>query len=199
MESSRRKDTRWRVMIYKGGSPPWMICTALRAAMICQAYGLDKNSLQNEFLLEARAEREVAHALRLVSKLPDLRAEQSNRLALRRQVQIKQLPQPRTKKATPKGGSFVAGVAGFEPAGAGVKVLCLTAWRYPNFKQKHYSTKICACQLKKQKRVRKSFFAGKRKGIYGKDTQPLDSENEKNYNVYVNYSLDFGALRYSIR
>ena len=45
----------------------------------------------------------------------------------------------------------MAGVAGFEPAHAGVKVLCLTAWRYPNFKQKHYSMKKCACQPKKQK------------------------------------------------
>ena len=27
---------------------------------------------------------------------------------------------------------FLAGVAGFGPANAGVKVLCLTAWRYPN-------------------------------------------------------------------
>ena len=26
---------------------------------------------------------------------------------------------------------FFAGPAGFEPASAGVKVLCLTAWRYP--------------------------------------------------------------------
>jgi hypothetical protein len=33
-------DARWRVMRYKGGSPPLMIYTALRAAMICQAFGL---------------------------------------------------------------------------------------------------------------------------------------------------------------
>ena len=38
-------NTRWRVMRYKGGSPPLMICTALRAAMICQACGLDKKIL----------------------------------------------------------------------------------------------------------------------------------------------------------
>ena len=35
-------DARWRVMRYKGGSPPLMIYTALRAAMICQACDLDK-------------------------------------------------------------------------------------------------------------------------------------------------------------
>ena len=35
-------DARWRVMRYKGGSPPLMICTARCAAMICQACGLDK-------------------------------------------------------------------------------------------------------------------------------------------------------------
>ena len=27
---------------------------------------------------------------------------------------------------------FLAGVAGFEPTSAAVKVLCLTAWRHPN-------------------------------------------------------------------
>ena len=37
-----QENTRWRVMRYKGGLPPLMICTALRAAMICQACGLDK-------------------------------------------------------------------------------------------------------------------------------------------------------------
>ncbi len=35
-------DARWRVMIYKGGEPSLMIYTALRAAMICPACGLDK-------------------------------------------------------------------------------------------------------------------------------------------------------------
>ncbi len=29
---------------------------------------------------------------------------------------------------------FLAGTAGFEPASAGVKVPCLTAWRRPNIK-----------------------------------------------------------------
>ena len=28
--------------------------------------------------------------------------------------------------------NLLAGLAGFEPANAGVKVLCLTAWRQPN-------------------------------------------------------------------
>ena len=28
----------------------------------------------------------------------------------------------------------MVGVAGFEPANAGVKVLCLTAWRYPSIR-----------------------------------------------------------------
>ena len=30
------------------------------------------------------------------------------------------------------GSLFLAGPAGFEPSSAGVKVLCLTAWRWPN-------------------------------------------------------------------
>ena len=37
-----QEDARWRVMRYKGGSPPLMIYTSLRAAMTCQACGLDK-------------------------------------------------------------------------------------------------------------------------------------------------------------
>ena len=39
---------------------------------------------------------------------------------------------PSTKRANREGWLFLlAGVAGFEPADRGVKVLCLTAWRYP--------------------------------------------------------------------
>ena len=41
-------NARWRVMRYKGGLPPLMICTALRAVMICQACGLDKKIRQVE-------------------------------------------------------------------------------------------------------------------------------------------------------
>jgi len=37
-----QEDTRWRVMRYKGGKPPLMICTVLRAVLIYQACGLDK-------------------------------------------------------------------------------------------------------------------------------------------------------------
>ena len=33
-------------------------------------------------------------------------------------------------------GGNLAGVAGFEPASAGVKVPCLAAWRYPNMGKK---------------------------------------------------------------
>ena len=61
----------------------------------------------------------------------------------------------RSKKPNARAlGFFVAGVAGFGPANAGVKVLCLTAWRYPNMKQKYYSTKKCDCQPKTQKKKR---------------------------------------------
>ena len=42
-------NARWRVMRYKGGLPPLMICTALRAAMICQACGLDKKIPRTKF------------------------------------------------------------------------------------------------------------------------------------------------------
>ena len=40
-------DTRRRVMRYKGGLPPLMICTARCAAMICQACGLDKTEKES--------------------------------------------------------------------------------------------------------------------------------------------------------
>ena len=38
-------------------------------------------------------------------------------------------------------GFLLVGLAGFEPADAGVKVLCLTAWRQPNLKKKANSQK----------------------------------------------------------
>ena len=39
------------------------------------------------------------------------------------------------KQRTQKCSLFLlAGIAGFEPANARVKVLCLTAWRYPNIR-----------------------------------------------------------------
>ena len=44
------------------------------------------------------------------------------------------IPSGRTdfiEKSTQTGAFFMAGVVGFEPANAGVKVLCLTIWRYP--------------------------------------------------------------------
>ena len=44
ISSSRRQIARWRVMRYKGGSPPLMIYTARCAAMICQAYGNPQSS-----------------------------------------------------------------------------------------------------------------------------------------------------------
>ena len=42
-------------------------------------------------------------------------------------VPAAQMKNPRTKFS-----GFLAGVAGFEPTNAAVKVLCLTAWRHPN-------------------------------------------------------------------
>ncbi len=36
---------RWRVMRYKGGLPPLMICTTLRAVMIYQDCSLDKKDI----------------------------------------------------------------------------------------------------------------------------------------------------------
>ena len=43
-----QENARWRVMRYKGGLPPLMICTARCAAMIYQACGLDKKIRQVE-------------------------------------------------------------------------------------------------------------------------------------------------------
>ncbi len=42
-----QENTRWRVMRYKGGLPPLMICTARCAVMICQACGLDQKEKES--------------------------------------------------------------------------------------------------------------------------------------------------------
>ena len=66
-----QENARWRVMRYKGGSPPLMICTARCAAMIYQACGSDKKIRQVETcrifwqgledLILARTTRSVFH------------------------------------------------------------------------------------------------------------------------------------------
>ncbi len=43
------------------------------------------------------------------------------------------------EKSTAKQCFFLAGAAGFEPTDAGVKVLCLTAWRRPSINFKKYA------------------------------------------------------------
>ena len=72
-------------------------------------------------------------ALRLVSKLPDLRAENADlHSAPVAQNRTKpRLPQP-TQKPPNRVAFVLAGVAGFGPTNARVKVWCLTAWLYPN-------------------------------------------------------------------
>ena len=44
-----QENARWRVMRYKGGEPPLMKYATLRAAMICQACGLDKKIPRTKF------------------------------------------------------------------------------------------------------------------------------------------------------
>ena len=58
-------NARWRVMRYKVGKPTLMICTALRAAMICQACGLDKKILvpKNEDFLSRGYEKDIFRGL----------------------------------------------------------------------------------------------------------------------------------------
>ena len=41
----------------------------------------------------------------------------------------------------------MAGMAGFEPANAGVKVPCLTAWLHPNIKMRNASTTATNCSF----------------------------------------------------
>ena len=43
--------------------------------------------------------------------------------------------------------SFLAGVAGFEPTNAGIKIPCLTAWRHPNDKVCGAGDKFRTCYL----------------------------------------------------
>ena len=74
--------------------------------------------------------REDTRALRLKSKLFELRAAYVNLLSLREISQIEDTTA--TKKTNREGWSFLlAGVARFELTNEGVKVPCLTAWRYP--------------------------------------------------------------------
>ncbi len=42
---------------------------------------------------------------------------------------------------------FLAGVAGFEPTNAGIKIPCLTAWRHPNAKKYGAGDKFRTCYL----------------------------------------------------
>ena len=58
---------------------------------------------------------------------------------------------PSHAKRTPKGVLCVAGVAGFGPTNARVKVWCLTAWLYPNIRlleieHSNYTTHTSLCQ-----------------------------------------------------
>lgn len=49
------------------------------------------------------------------------------------------------KILVPKNEDFLAGVDGFEPPTVGVRVQCLTAWRYPTEQELLYP-KNCICQ-----------------------------------------------------
>ncbi len=62
-------------------------------------------------------------------------------------------------------GFYMAGTAGFEPADAGVKVPCLTAWLRPNIK------KVCLLKYAKRKALRKLQFNGVADGIRTHDLQ----------------------------
>ena len=61
-----------------------------------------------------------------------------------------ELPQPKIKACLKGRLLFLAGVAGFEPADRGVKVLCLTAWRYPfvyfHTKRTYFIINMSDCQ-----------------------------------------------------
>ena len=43
----------------------------------------------------------------------------------------------------------MAGVEGFEPSNAGVKVLCLTAWLHPNINKTQYRYNLSLSQTRK--------------------------------------------------
>ena len=74
---------------------------------------------------------------------------------------------------------LLAGVPGFEPGNTGVKVLCLTAWRYPNSERGYYSTKKTSCQPKKEKKWQEE------RENFGKRVTRLDRSNKKTYNTFV--------------
>ena len=60
----------------------------------------------------------------------------TNDLGLINALTVKKLQKP----------PYLAGVDGFEPSDAGVKVLCLTTWRHPNIKTLLTYFAPCACR-----------------------------------------------------
>ena len=102
---------------------------------------------------------------------------------------------------------FVAGPAGFEPSSAGVKVLCLTAWRWPNdlYEYKRLSIisdssqKAIALHSKFGKSPSETFdsvltCSGKN---YNRRTEGLS--RTKNKGVHIIYETDHSDWRPSYR
>ena len=81
--------------------------------------------------------------LRLASELADLRAANADRRRFRGSVRIVAIPantKPRFRVAF-----LLAGMAGFGPTNAGVKVPCLTAWRHPIAVPKRFALRELNC------------------------------------------------------
>ena len=99
-----------------------------RSVVYHQAAGLDKTGSK------VFADGEHIHSLRLKSKLFDLRSGYVNlqHNSLRLCAMFKSAYPQTTKQTCQEDRSvLLAGVARFELTNEGVKVPCLTAWRYP--------------------------------------------------------------------
>ena len=69
----------------------------------------------------------VYYIFRNLSVLPDVCQKPPTGFLIKQKTPVSQLFT----------GVFITGPAGFEPTDAGVKVLCLTAWRWPNIVEKN--------------------------------------------------------------
>ncbi len=99
---------------------------------------------------------EDSHALRLASELADLRAVNANRRICGRRKCPAKPCHPSQNKGIRRMPLVLAGVAGFGPTSARVKVWCLTAWLHPNLwicTRIVYHKSVCVSRLFR------SFFA----------------------------------------
>ncbi len=131
-----QENTRWRVIRNKGGDLPLMIYAALRASMIYQACGLDKQKQniclgRQMFFFVGRGRRTVAVALLLWTKVETVHRTVSLSLLTSRSSVFASFrgssPSLQKQKPTQKRRLvFMAGAEGLEPSARGFGDRCST-------------------------------------------------------------------------